>query len=75
MLLVNDPAFEDACRVLHANGYIDIPMDQSDYKMKQPPDSDPDGKEAVPASHWHFKVTDDTSRWHEFAQIQFVFRG
>jgi len=78
VLLINDPAFEDACKVLHANGYKDVSMDQGDYEMLQPPDSDPDGKKAVkwrllsrkkpcggaiilaPASHWHFKVTDDT---------------
>ena len=79
MLLVNDPDFEDACRVLHANGYKDVPMDQRDYRMLQSPDLDPNGKKAVrwrmfsprepscgvtilvPASHWHFEVTDDTT--------------
>ena len=79
MLLVNDPDFEDACSVLHTNGFKDVPTDQSDYKFLQPPDSDPDGKDSVrwrmlcpsgrsggetiliPASHWHFEVTDDTT--------------
>jgi len=76
MLLVNDPAFEDACSVLHASGYIDVPKD---YKMMEPSDLNPDEKKAVkwhllsprermggaiilvPVSHWHFKVTDDTT--------------
>jgi hypothetical protein len=76
MILVNDPDFEAACRVLLANGYKEVPMCYSSYWM---PDLDPDGKKAVrwrkfhpreptcgvniliPASHWHFKVTDDTT--------------
>jgi hypothetical protein len=37
MLLVNDPDFQDACRVLHANGYKDAPMDQRDHQMLQSP--------------------------------------
>jgi len=44
MLHVKNPAFKDACSILHANGYIDVPKD---YKMMQPPDLDPDGKKAL----------------------------
>jgi len=79
MLLVNDPDFEDACSVLHANGFKDVPTDQYHYEIFQSPNSDPDRKDSVkwrmlspsersggetiliPASHWHFEVTDDTT--------------
>jgi len=79
ILLINDPSFEDACGVLHDNGYKDVPMDEHDYGTMQPLDLDPDGKRAVkwrllspkdhsggmitlvPAGHWNFKVTDDTT--------------
>ena len=46
-LLVNDPDFEEVCRVLHANSYKDVPIDQPDYRMLQAHDLDPDGKKAV----------------------------
>lgn len=78
IVLISDPSFEDASRVLEANGYQDQSVDERDYELLQPPVSEPDGKRPVkwrflapkpsgwgvilaPASHWHFKVTDDTT--------------
>ena len=77
IILVNDASFEDACKILHSNGYEDTSMDQRDYNMLQPPDLDRNGMKALkwrllspkdgaavilaPASHWCFKVTDDST--------------
>jgi hypothetical protein len=47
VILVNDPSFEDASKVLHASGYKAFSMDECDYKMLQPPLSESNGKEAV----------------------------
>lgn len=44
VILVNDPSFEDASKVLHASGYEDFSMDECDYKTLQP---ESNGKEAV----------------------------
>jgi len=72
ILLVTDSAFQDARNVLQANGYKDASMDPSDFDMMKPPDSEKtvewrllsrSGRTItlVPASHWHFEVTNDTT--------------
>jgi hypothetical protein len=70
-LLVTDSAFQDARTVLQANGYKDAPIDPSDFQMMKPaPDQTVEWRllsrsgrtiTLVPASHWHFDVTDDTT--------------
>lgn len=51
MLLVIDPDFEDACRVLHPNGYKDIPIKWINATAVivccKSPDLDLDGKKDV----------------------------
>jgi hypothetical protein len=72
ILLVTDSAFQDARNVLHANGYEDVSMGPSDFEMIKPHDSEKAAEwrllshsgrtfTLVPASHWHFEVTDDTT--------------
>lgn len=76
-IIVHDPAFEDACKILRANGFKDL-MDY-DYQTLQPPELDTEGEDAVkwrafspiepsggrvilaPATHWHFNITKDTT--------------
>jgi len=71
ILLVTDSAFQDARNVLQANGYKDAPIDSSDFQMMKPvPEQAVEWRllsrsgrttTLVPASHWHFDVTDDTT--------------
>jgi len=66
ILLVTDSAFQDAHNLLQANGYKDA---SSDFQMMKPPDLEKtrllsrSGRTMtlVPANHWHFKVTDETT--------------
>jgi hypothetical protein len=47
LIIVHDPAFEDACQTLRANGFDDVLMDYYDYQTLQPPELDAEGKDAV----------------------------
>lgn len=74
-IIVHDPAFEDACKLLSANGDREIEVltyghPHNEYSM---PEKDASGKKYVewrrfssgvllaPASHWHFEITKDTT--------------
>jgi hypothetical protein len=76
LIIVNDPAFEDACGTLRQNAYEEVSMNDDEYLQPSHPYSD--GREPVkwrllspvdrsgfsvilaPASHWHFDVSEDT---------------
>ncbi len=71
LIIVNDPAFEDACETLHANAYEDVLMNDDEYASLQPSYSYPDGKEPVkwrllsPVDHSSFSVIlAPASHWH-----------